>query len=60
MPKENINKILKQDASKKVKVIDYSSDAKRDDLTKLKEKRDDVLKNKEVDWQQMGSFIIKK
>ena len=60
MPKADINTILKKGASSKVKIIDYSTDAKKEDLSKLKEKRDDVLKSKDVDWHKLGSFIIKK
>ena len=58
MPKTDINKILKKDFSN-LHIVDYNSYDKRQELKELTVQRELAVKNKEVDWQRLGKFIIK-
>lgn len=60
MPKTNIDTILKNGSTTKVRTVDYSSPVKRQQLKELKEKSEIALQNKEVSIQKLSSFVIKK
>ncbi len=58
--KRNINDILKKGAKTKIKIIDYGSPAQIKKLKKLKEESDRVLKNKEVNPDNLARIFINK
>lgn len=60
MPKTDINTILKNGSATQIKIVDYSSIEKKQQLRKLKEKSETALQNKEVSIQKLSRFVIKK
>jgi hypothetical protein len=60
MPKTDINTILKNGSATQIKTVDYSSQEKKHQLGKLKEKSETALQNKEVSIQKLSRFVIKK
>lgn len=58
MPKTNINTILKNGASTKIKSVDYSSPKKIKELKELRKRCDRVLRNKEVNWHKMDQIVM--
>lgn len=60
MPKTNINTIFKKGSATKVETIDYRVSQKKRELIQNKEKSEAVLKSKDINVENLMSFIFSK
>lgn len=59
MPKISLDKLMKPGAKMKFANVDYSTEEKQKELAELKKKQQEILKQAEVDWQELNKFVIK-
>jgi hypothetical protein len=57
---QELQDILSGKRTLEMQVVDYSTPEKKEELKKLWEKSKNILKRKEVDWQELNSFVIKR
>ena len=42
-----------------VKAVNYNTPEKKEELKKLKKKQQEILEQKNVDWQRLNAFVFK-